>query len=571
MRSNLRRMEHEWTGAGMKDRSVLVMRVGAVLGALALALAASCGREESAQVRRTQLSELADKAAVAPADSRIAALEERLASLEKRLNGMGGSGQAAVGSEPNATGGSGETPPGAASGQGTGNATGAPGETPPGAASGQGTGNAPGGSGETPPGAAPGQGTGNAAGAATPPEHKEFELTYGEPSPAVRIVVWHAYRGREKDAFEKVLKEFSTRFPGFDMDVQEVPFSALRDKIVVTIPRGTGPDLFVYAHNNIGDWLLKGGILAPLSSYVEKYDSFDNLGKFLPDTVKALAYDGTLYGLPLAFKSHALFYNRKLVKEPPRSMEELIRIGKEVQAAGGEGEERTHGLVYDAGLLYNHAGFAHAFGATILDDQGKAHIDTPEFRASVDLVRELFTSAGILPDLNDMMGTFLFNSGKAAFVIKGPWFLGEVDAGVDYGVALLPEVAPGKPMKPFLGSEGVFLSAGSKNPEAAFQVMRYLVSSEAARVRYLEGDQLVANLEVYEDAQLAGKANPALDVFRRQAESTVIMSSRPEMQAVWSTVDNALRNAVFGGADVGTTLTEAQAKVEHDISTMGTK
>ena len=539
---------------------------------LALTLAA-CNDGGAERARTTQLAELAQKASQGTGDplnagaagtatsERIAAIEARLDRLEKRTGGLQGSLEA--GSSPTRSVSDGP--------QGTGSATGT--ETATGAGSDRGDVSAVGAAThpEAEEGAATEPGLGSAAGAATHPEVKEFGLTWGEPNPAVRIVIWHAYRGREKEAFEKVLAQFSARYPGFDTDVQEVPFSALRDKIVVTIPRGTGPDLFVYAHNNIGDWLLKGGILAPLSTLLEKYDSFDNLGRFLPDTVKALGYDGTLYGLPLAFKSHALFYNRKLVREPPRTMEELIRIGKEVQAQGGEGEERTHGLVYDAGLLYNHAGVAHAFGATILDEQGGPHIDTPEFLASVELVRELFTAAGILPDLNDTMGTFLFNSGKAAFVIKGPWFLGEVDPGVEYGVAELPEVAPGKPMKPFLGSEGVFLSAGSKNPEAAFQVMRYLVSAEAARVRFVEGDQLVANLDVYEDAGLTRTANPALEVFRRQAGNTVIMSSRPEMQAVWSTVDNALRNAVFGGADPKTALAEAQAKVAHDISTMGTK
>ncbi|MBM4353769.1 MAG: extracellular solute-binding protein [Deltaproteobacteria bacterium] len=519
-----------------RTRPPRALPAAALLAAVLVLSLASCSRAEQESARATQLAELAQKAAQGVGGERCAALEERLDRLERKLERIG----------------TGELRPAAA---------GTEGGKEQEAATHSGSDEA----------AATDQGAGTAGGAATPPEVREFGLTISEPSPPVRIVVWHAYRGREKEAFEKCLTLFSGRYPGIETDAQEVPFSALRDKIVVTIPRGTGPDLFVYAHNNIGDWLLKGGILAPLSSYIEKYDSFDNLARFLPDTVKALAYEGTLYGLPLAFKSHALFYNRALVKEPPRTIEDLVRIGKEAQAAGGDGEERTQGLVYDAGLLYNHAGFAHAFGATILDEQGKAHIDTPEFQASAELVRDLFTNAQILPDLNDTMGTFLFNSGKAAFVIKGPWFLGEVDAGVEYGVALLPEVAEGKPMKPFLGSEGVFLSAGSRNPDAAFQVMRYLVSDVPARIRYLEGDQLVANLDVYEDAQLKARANPALDVFRRQAENTVIMSSRPEMQAVWSTVDNALRNALFGGADVKKTLAEAQAKVEHDIAGMGTK
>jgi len=398
-----------------------------------------------------------------------------------------------------------------------------------------------------------------------------FELTIPEPNVTVKVVVWHAYRGKEKEAFEKTLKAFSSRYPKIDVDPQEVPFSALRDKIVVTVPRGTGPDLFVYAHNNIGDWLLKGDILVPLSSYIEKYDSFEALTRFMPDTVRALAYEGTLYGLPLAFKSHALFYNRKLVKKAPDSFDELVAAARTVAAAGGTGEDRVYGLIYDAGLLYNHAIWAQAFGTTILDEEGNPHLDTPEMLESVRLVRSLVAEHKILHDLNDSMASFLFNSGQAGFVIKGPWFLGEIDPEIDYGVALLPEVAPGKRGRPFLGSEGVFLSNCSKDKEVAFQVMRYIVSNEAAAVRYLEGGQLVPNKAIYQDSALSKKANPALDVFKRQAEYTVVMSSRPEMQAVWSTVDNALRKTIFGGADIADSFEQAQAKVAHDISGMGSR
>jgi arabinogalactan oligomer/maltooligosaccharide transport system substrate-binding protein len=419
-------------------------------------------------------------------------------------------------------------------------------------------------------GAQAGEAPADAGQAAAPAATEEFKLTYPEPESPVTIVVWHAYRGKEKEAFEECARTFAARFPKFVVDAQEVPFSALRDKLVVTIPRGTGPDVFVYAHNNIGDWLLKGQILVPLSSLIEQYDSFESLARFLPDTVKALGYDGSLYGLPLAFKSHALFYNKALVKgDPPDTVPELVNMAVAASKDSGEGEDRIYGLVYDAGLLYNHALWTHAFGGTILDDAGNAHLDTPEMLQSLELVRSFVADSKILPDLNDSMATFLFNSNKVAFVIKGPWFLGEIDPSVQYGVALLPTVAEGKWGKPFLGSEGVFLSACARNREAAFQFMRYLVSEEAARIRYVKGQQLVANKSVYEDAALSAQANPALEVFRKQANNTVIMSAMPQMQAVWSTADNAIRNVIFGGADPKAALSEAQVKVDHDISNMG--
>ena len=394
-----------------------------------------------------------------------------------------------------------------------------------------------------------------------------FALTVPAPTQETTIVLWHAYRGQEKEAFEKTCADFTAKFPTMVVTPQEVPFMALRDKIVVTVPRGTGPDLFVYVHNPMGDWLRKGDILVPLSSYIEKFDSFDSLEKFIPDTVKALAYDGTLYGLPLAFKARAMFYNKKLIKEVPTTVEALVRVARE--ATRGEGEERVYGMLYEAGLLYHHAPWAHGFGATILDDAGRAQVNSEAFVRSVEMVRDWVKKDEILPDLNKDMAKFLFNNNQAGIVFKGPWFLGEIDEGIEYGVALLPDVAEGQPAKPYLGADGIYLANCSQNKELAFQVMRYLVSDEAAAVRYVEGGQLVANSGLYDDKELSAKANPALEVFRGQADNAVIISARPEMQAIWSTVDNALRKIIFGDGAAQETLDEAQAKIEKDIASMG--
>jgi arabinogalactan oligomer/maltooligosaccharide transport system substrate-binding protein len=240
-------------------------------------------------------------------------------------------------------------------------------------------------------------------------------------------------------------------------------------------------------------------------------------------------------------------------------------------ATSGEGEERIYGMLYEAGLLYHHAPFAHGFGATILDDGGRAHINSEQFVRSAEMVRDWVQNEKVLPDLNKDMAKFLFNNNQAGIVFKGPWFLGEIDEGIEYGVALMPDVAQGQPAKPYLGADGIYLANCSKNKGLAFQVMRYLVSDQAAAVRYVEGGQLVANAGLYDDKELSAKANPALEVFRKQADNAVIISPRPEMQAVWSTADNALRKIIFGDGVAQEVLDEAQAKIEKDIASMGNK
>jgi ABC-type glycerol-3-phosphate transport system substrate-binding protein len=104
--------------------------------------------------------------------------------------------------------------------------------------------------------------------------------------------------------------------------------------------------------------------------------------------------------------------------------------------------------------------------------------------------------------------TALFNGGRAGIVFSGPWFLGEIDPGIDYGLATLPTVdeAGGEPMRPWMTVEGAYIAAPSKHKEAAYELLTYLTDLPAATVLALEGRQTPANRAVYDDPKVAADA-----------------------------------------------------------------
>ena len=73
------------------------------------------------------------------------------------------------------------------------------------------------------------------------------------------IVVWHAYRGDEKTAFEKVIGLFNQANAGkVKVTTLAVPYDAFADKITAAVPRGKGPDVFIYAQDRLGGWIAGG-------------------------------------------------------------------------------------------------------------------------------------------------------------------------------------------------------------------------------------------------------------------------------------------------------------------------
>ena len=78
------------------------------------------------------------------------------------------------------------------------------------------------------------------------------------------IVVWHGYRGGEKTAFEKVVNQYNQSQKGVKVSTLAVPYDAFADKITAAVPRGKGPDIFIYAQDRLGGWVTAGNTIEPI-------------------------------------------------------------------------------------------------------------------------------------------------------------------------------------------------------------------------------------------------------------------------------------------------------------------
>lgn len=377
---------------------------------------------------------------------------------------------------------------------------------------------------------------------------------------AAELVVWHAYRGGEKEAFEKVVAAYNaSRADGLEVTTLAVPYDAFADKITAAVPRGKGPDVFIYAQDRLGGWVEAGNTIEPIDFYLEP----QTLGRFLPTTVEAMTYRGSVYGLPLNFKVLVQIYNRKLVPTPPATSGELVRVAKKLTnpAVG------SFGLVYWYSDFYYHAALMNAFGGGVFGAGGKPTMNSAQNVRSIEQLMKWVETDKILPaEPSTALITALFNTGKAGIVFSGPWFLGEIGTGVDYALAPLPTIdeSGGQPMRPWMTVEGVYIAAPSKQKEAAYEFARFLTDTPQARVLALDGRQTPANKAVYDDPQVA--ADPVLSVFRRQVENAVPMPNRAEMTMVWSPATTAMNLVVKKAATPKAALDQAQKDVETRIA-----
>lgn len=367
------------------------------------------------------------------------------------------------------------------------------------------------------------------------------------------ITLWHAYRADEKKALEEVAAVYNSSQNKITLNLLAVPYDAFPDKITAAVPQGKGPDLFIFAHDRVGDWA-ESKVIEPIDFWID-----DTLKKrFFPQTITPLVYRKSLYGLPVAFKTPVLFYNKAIIQNPPTTTDELIATAKKFTNKA----EKKYGLVYEYTKFYYHSAWLFGFGGSIFDAQGKLSLNSAGTASSLKFVQDLRNKHQIVPqEVTGALVTSLFNEGKAAMVINGPWFRAELKQGLNYGVANLPTISSTKkPSTPFMGSEGILMSAKSNNKEDAFTVMTYLTDTQSAKTRLHTGKQTVANINAYQ-----GEVDPMIQVFKTQLDKSVPMPNTPSMFQVWSPADNAINKIVNGGSDATSTLSQTHAQIEQSI------
>ncbi|MCU1283045.1 MAG: sugar transporter substrate-binding protein, partial [bacterium] len=301
---------------------------------------------------------------------------------------------------------------------------------------------------------------------------------------ATQLVVWHSYRADEEKALAQCVAVWNRAHAGVQVEALALPYDGFASKLEAAIPRGNGPDLVVFGHGIIGDWA-RAGLIEPMPLPP------DALAQFLEGTVEPLRSGGKLWGVPLAFKSLALFYRKDLIAHPPATTDELVALAKQAKATKPAGH---YALAYEAGASFYHAPWLHGFGGQLLDGAGRPALDSDGAVASVAFVEALAAGELLPPESTGVVAAQLFNDGRAALTINGPWFVGEIAPGVPFGVAPLPTVsATGKPAAPLVEIEALLMPARGPHgdPKAAAAFAQWLAGGEAARIRAGVGRQTV--------------------------------------------------------------------------------
>lgn len=176
----------------------------------------------------------------------------------------------------------------------------------------------------------------------------------------------------------------------------------------------------------------------------------------LPAVITGATADDQQWGAPVGAQGGLLLlYNKKLVENPPRTIDALIATAR-ANTGGGR-----FGLVAGWTEARWFAFWLDITGGTMLDANGMPALDAPAVVAALELLRTARRYGPTPPSTYDE-GTRLFRRGRAALAIDGDWALdsyrGLTDT-LELGIAPLPLTNRGTPATAPL--TGVYLMYGA--------------------------------------------------------------------------------------------------------------
>lgn len=372
------------------------------------------------------------------------------------------------------------------------------------------------------------------------------------------LLVWED--DKKGVGLEPAVKSFEEKYK-VKVKVVEMQMTDQVKKLRLDGPAGTGPDVVTLPHDQIGNAVTEG-----LLSEVKADDAVKS--KFTNSSIEAQTYNGKLYGLPKAIETPVFIYNKKLMPKAPETMDELFNFSKEFTKDGKYGF-----LALGDNFYFANAFMAGMGGYVFGEKDGKPNASDVGLNNSGAVqgaeylqkwYKEKLFPKGIIGESGGPAADGLFNEGKAASIMNGPWAFQAMEKnGIDYGVAPMPKLPNGQPMKTFVGVKGWHVTSFSKQNDLATKFTEWVTNEENAKIRFEKTKEIPPVKSVMEDPII--KDNEAAKAVATQSENGIPMPNIPEMQEVWKPAGDALQLVVTDKEAPKAALDSAVKQIKGNI------
>ena len=378
----------------------------------------------------------------------------------------------------------------------------------------------------------------------------------------------------ELDVWNQIVADFHQANPNITVKVEVSDWDSYWTKLKTLLSASTPPDVFAMDAPLYLDYQSRG-VLLNLQPYLDKNPGL--LNGVYPQTLEAYKTADGMYGLPRDFQTIVLFYNKDMfdaagVAYPTGdwTYDDLRNAAKSLTKIDANGKVTQFGFyadVWDMELIWSEAIWANG-GDVINADHTKTLIGEPNALPAWQLFHDMMFVDKSWPDTNTAgeYGGDPFLAGVAAMTTIGHWAVpGYAEVKFKWDVAPMPKGSVAQATS--VNSAGFVVAKASKNADAAFEFLKYVVS-EPAQKRLAELGFACPVLKSVAESDAFLKQSTAIDqkVF---LDSLAFAHMKPVFKGYdeWaSAIGDGMAPIWTGEAELGPTLESAVAAADEVLA-----
>jgi len=328
--------------------------------------------------------------------------------------------------------------------------------------------------------------------AACTPAPKENKIADPGTQVSGTVELWHFFTEREAAAIDTVVKDFEAGHPNIKVTIKSGQDDS---KVTQAIGAGNGPDIGLSYSTDIVGKFCSSGAWVDLTPYIER-DNVD-LNQLNATTRQYTEFDGKRCAMPFLADAYGIFYNKDMfakagIAGPPKTLDELTEDAKKLTVKNPDGSLKTVGFLPLFDFYENAAAhLAPAVGAKWLTADGKSAIaGDPAWKALLAWQKNLVDWYGYdnLQKFRAGLGDEFsadnaFQKGQVAINVDAEYrlaFVKDQAPNLKYGVAPLPTTDPSTYGGGYVTGNIMGISKNAQNPEAAWELIKYLTTNDAA-------------------------------------------------------------------------------------------
>jgi len=293
-----------------------------------------------------------------------------------------------------------------------------------------------------------------------------------------------------------------------------------------------------------------------------------------PNVIETASFEDKLYAAPFNTNTQLLWYRKDLVKQPPKTWDEMIDQAEALKEAGSIQVQANR---YEGFMVWANA-LIESAGTQILSGPESVELAQKPTEEALAVMGRLAGGSAAPPSLStsaEDSARLGFEAGESAFMTNYTFAYASAkeeapEIGKVMGFARFPEVVPGTPSKPPLGGFNLAVSAFSDNKDVAFDAAACLAGRDSQKTA-VELDGLPpSRSDLYTDKAVTEAYPGFAELVKESIEGAGPRPTTPAYQDVSLAVQRSLHPPdKIDPEDTGPTYDELKSNLEDAVKREG--